>query len=151
MKNVKTALYCDKSQWGTGPWENEVDRLEWIDLMTGLPCLILRHKDSGHLCGYVGVHQKHPFFGKPYDDVDVKVHGGLTFSARCYGHDDDDVCHDSLEEAWWFGFDCAHCFDFRPSTTKYRAQEPREVYRDISFVQHQCKSLARQLSAKIKR
>lgn len=146
MKNVKTALYCDKSKWKDGPWTNEVDRLEWIDVMTGLPCLILRNKSMGFLCGYVGVTSKHPCFGK---HVDVEIHGGLTFSARCHGHDVDDVCHEAAdEEAWWFGFDCAHLFDLNPFMfTRHAIEEfnAREVYRDISYVQQECKSLARQL------
>jgi hypothetical protein len=34
----------------------------------------------GHRCGYVSVPAEHPMFGKHYDDVEVTVHGGLTYA-----------------------------------------------------------------------
>lgn len=46
---------------------------------SGFHCAIVRHGSLGHLCGYVGVDQGHPWFGKFYDDIDTSVHGGLTF------------------------------------------------------------------------
>ncbi len=56
-----------KSQWQDGPWQKEVDELRWIDKSTGYVCLILRHQECGHLCGYVGVLPKHPAHGLHYD------------------------------------------------------------------------------------
>lgn len=72
----------DKSEWGDGPWQQEPDKKQWQDKATGLPCLIVRGP-SGALCGYVGVSRRHPAYGKSYDDVDVRVHGGLTFANTC--------------------------------------------------------------------
>lgn len=69
----------DKSNWGNGPWQNEPDKCQWRDEATGLPCLIVRGP-SGALCGYVGVSEGHPAFGKDYDSVAADVHGGLTFA-----------------------------------------------------------------------
>jgi len=41
----------------------------------------------GHLCGYLGVPPAHPWYGHHYDDLNVDVHGGLTFEAASrYGH-----------------------------------------------------------------
>lgn len=60
--------------------------------------------DKGYANGYIGVPAGHPWFGKHYDDIDVDVHGGLTYSGdhcpRCEpdGH-------------WWFGFDTLHYQD----------------------------------------
>jgi hypothetical protein len=58
-----------------------------------------------HRCGYVRVPPTHPTHGKGYDDIEVGVHGGLTFAQMepCTEHEDG--------QGWWFGFDCAHCDD----------------------------------------
>jgi hypothetical protein len=44
-------------------------------------------------------------FGKDYNDIDVSVHGGLTFGEiePCAEHEDG--------QGYWFGFDCAHAGD----------------------------------------
>lgn len=52
------------------------------------------------LCGYVGVTEGHPAFRKHYDQVDVDVHGGLTYGAE-----------PNKDGVWWLGFDTAHAFD----------------------------------------
>ena len=39
----------------------------WTTLV-GLPAVILRHAEMGHLCGYVGVGKQHPWYGKKYTD-----------------------------------------------------------------------------------
>jgi len=70
--------------WGEGPWNNEPDRDVWVDPITDLDCLINRGP-SGAWCGYVGVGPDHPLHGVQYDDVDVDVHGGLTYSVACQG------------------------------------------------------------------
>ena len=38
----------------------------------------------GSWCGYVGVRGNHPAAGKDYDDLDVLVHGGLTYADYCH-------------------------------------------------------------------
>jgi hypothetical protein len=90
---------ADKSGWGSGPWQDEPDKLQWTDEATGLPCLIKRNTHvTGALCGYVGVAEGHPDFQKDYDDVDVDVHGSLTFADFCHeppeGHTKEEmICH----------------------------------------------------------
>lgn len=42
----------DRTGWGSGPWDNEPDRLEWKDEKTSMPCLMVRN-DMGNWCGYV--------------------------------------------------------------------------------------------------
>lgn len=49
--------------------------------------------------GYVGVKRGHPLYGKHYTDVNVQVHGGLTFS------DQETI---NGEDYWIFGFDTVH-------------------------------------------
>lgn len=62
---TKRWTYVDKSKWRDGPWKAEIDKKQWLDEETGLPCLIVRGP-SGALCGYVGVGKSHPFFEKDY-------------------------------------------------------------------------------------
>lgn len=60
-------------------WENEPNRKEWEH--AGFKCVINRTSHSGALCGYVGIPEEHPAYGKDYNDLpDFDVHGGLTFS-----------------------------------------------------------------------
>lgn len=103
----------DKSEWGRGEWLNEPDKMQFVDEATGLPCLIVRNS-GGALCGYVGVAEGHPFFGKGYSDNasvehvcdescdaeggyhsysstvggHLSAHGGITFAAFCSSHDE---------------------------------------------------------------
>jgi len=61
-------------------WMDEPDRQEFEH--AGLKCLILRHPELKQLNGYVALPKGHPCYGKGYDNIDVEVHGGLTFSER---------------------------------------------------------------------
>lgn len=108
---MKTIEYhtTDKLEWGNGPWDDEPDKVQWLDETTGKPCLAVRNH-MGAWCGYVGVTFGHPAFGRHYDDVlptaswmryflarflarffkrdsYVEVHGGLTFADICRPHD----------------------------------------------------------------
>jgi hypothetical protein len=148
----------DKSTWGEGPWQYEPDRLEFLH--AGYACLIVRN-NLGNLCGYVGVDNTHPFYGKPYQDLEreLEVHGGLTYAKKCSGQ----VCHvpepGMPEDVFWFGFDCAHLGDLTPGlAARERARgmpeldDPeggffRDVYRTIDYVRAQTERLAKQLRA----
>lgn len=62
--------------------------------------------------GYVLIPEGHPLHGKHYNDIDVDVHGGLTYSELV---DEDTVSNwglppDSLW-AWCVGFDTCHYGD----------------------------------------
>lgn len=165
---------ADRSKWQAGPWDSEPDSDEWIDEITRLPCAILRHPSFGHLCGYVGVPKGHPLHGKCYNDR-VKVppgamersvnvgsdlgyiglftasisvsedqseadlsmilfcHGGLTYASKS----------ETVEGLWWFGFDTGHCDDMAPDRARPWATDA--IYRDMSYVRHQCERLAWQI------
>ncbi len=139
-----------------GPWQNEPDKIQFTDKETGLPCLIVRNT-MGALCGYVGVSKGHPYFEKPYNDIDsISVHGGLTFSDK--RHEGGGICHivDDGEDdnVWWLGFDCAHSYDLVPGYCTPKMKELGmtiftgkygEVYKDVTYVKSECASLARQL------
>jgi|JI9StandDraft_1071089.scaffolds.fasta_scaffold07875_7 hypothetical protein len=148
--------------WGEGEWNDEPDRIQWVDEITGMDCLIKR-SPVGALCGYVAVTPDHPAYGKDYDDVEVIVHGGLTYAAPCDEDPHSGICHVSEEgdHAWWLGFDCAHSGDLAPSTKSILEELDHtfptlgqsavglggrvDEYRNIEYVRSQCVMLAVQL------
>lgn len=148
----------DRSQWARGEWDGEPDKMQWTDDATGLPCLIVRHDRMGFLCGYVGVSEGHPAYGKGYSDVDVNVHGGLTFAGKCRPGDTEarGICHvpgpGEPDHVWWLGFDCAHSGDYEPYKAKLAetkaifARHGFESYRTVGYVRRECADLARQLA-----
>jgi hypothetical protein len=151
----------DKSQWGPGPWQTEPDRVEWEH--AGLPCLAVRNH-FGTWCGYAAVPPGHPLHGQTYHDVDVYVHGGVTYTNRCAGH----ICHvpkpGEPDDVWWFGFDTGHSGDYSPSMESYQRRfgmvgSPydhdaavaahdwhRPVYRTLTYVFVEVLHLAEQLA-----
>lgn len=139
-----------------GPWMDEPDKAHWVDEATGLDCLIHRGP-LGALCGYVGVPRTHPFHGRDYDqvDVDVEVHGGLTYAALCQEDTEDEghgICHVPLPgrdpEVWWLGFDCGHSQDIIPGMLFMEGMgfESRGSYKDFDYVKAEVEKLARQLA-----
>jgi hypothetical protein len=149
----------DKTGWGDGPWNDEPDKLQWVDEATGLDCLIVRGP-VGALCGYVGVPAEHPWHGIDYGGLDADVHGGLTYSDRCQEGDDESkgICHvpppGRPVDVWWFGFDCAHSGDVAPTMDMHMREsgrmpihEPYAAYRTVGYVQRECARLAEQLAA----
>jgi hypothetical protein len=152
--------FIGKSKWGDGPWLDEPDKVQWQDEVTGLPCLAVRNERSGNWCGYVGVGPGHPLYEKEYMDVDIGVHGGLTFAGFCDADREHGICHlpdkGELDAVYWFGFDCHHGGDMapgyearhrdlfrdRPDLERYMN---RGVYRTLEYVKAECKKLAAQL------
>lgn len=76
--------------------------------------------DGRHRCGYVTVPKGHVLHGAHYDDPNIDIHGGLTYS-------------EASDEGWKFGFDCGHCYDTLESC-------------DVAYVKVQCMHLAQQLA-----
>ena len=137
----------DKRDWGPGPWQDEPDKIQWKDEITGFPCLMVRNH-SGAWCGYVGVAEGHPWFGKFYDDVEAHAHGGLTFSGHCQVEPDParGVCHipepGDPDNVWWLGFDCSHHNDYAPASAILREIMKGCPYRDQEYVTRQVTRLA---------
>lgn len=149
--NGATAGTINKAEWGPGQWQQEPDFIEWR--ACGLPCLMVRHSEAGHWCGYVAVPPGHPLHGRDYGDSDtqIDVHGGLTYSGACEGK----VCHvpgpGEPDDVWWLGFDCAHWADLSPGRAALYGgmgieRDVVEQYRDAVWVQRETERLARQLA-----
>jgi hypothetical protein len=151
----------DKSTWGDGPWQEEPDKVQWIDEATGFDCLA-RRGPMGSWCGYVGVPPGHPAHGRDWVDVDVDVHGGLTFAGACdedapEGHG---ICHvpepGRPADVWWLGFDCGHAFDVSPAFDAREREaglpplphfaELPITYKPLAYVRAEVAALARQLN-----
>lgn len=163
MKAIDYHTNTKKAEWKDGPWKNEPDKMQYTDKATGYPCLIVRHGESGHLCGYVGVTEGHPAFGKGYDDVRVdgewpEVHGGLTFSDFCQETKEEctGICHTveagENDRVWWFGFDCAHHQDYCPGHEALLSSIPgcggrksTDSYKTVVYVRDENTKLAKQL------
>lgn len=115
------------------PWTQEPDYAEFT--LNGFTCVIRRPHVRGHLCGYVGLPKGHRAFGQDYDEIEVDVHGGLTYAS-----------HGMFEydgpRLWWVGFDCYHSGDF---SSYYSKSDRDEVYRTFGYVFLQLQSLTLQL------
>lgn len=96
--------------------------LEWE--YAGLQCAVVQAREACHRCGYVRLPPTHPDYGKSYDEVDVDVHGGLTFAEfeECLDHADG--------IGYWLGFDCCHAGDAStdPHFDKAQAEEPGTIH-----------------------
>ena len=148
----------DKSDWGPGPWQSEPDRVEFSH--AGFPCLIVRHRTSGHLCGYVAVppgHIWHGFDFSSFADVarptpEPECHGGVTYASTCAGV----ICHvpapGEPEDVWWLGFDANHSGDIAPGSEMDRRGRLTSwgsayEYRTVEYMRWQCERLAEQARA----
>ncbi|MCD8208504.1 MAG: hypothetical protein LUD72_11245 [Bacteroidales bacterium] len=126
----------------------------------GLTCAALL-MDAGHRCGYVGIPEMHPLYGRTYDDVKyiLSVHGGITFNSDKRNFGTYPIA--TQEELWWFGFDCAHAGDARDYDAVVRSMPEHEVeiehlkafgleihgdtIKTTEYVEQECRGLADQL------
>ena len=77
----------------------------------GFDYLVVLHS-NGIRCGYVRIPEGHPFFRKTnYYEIDVDVHGGLTFGQE-YGNMFSSKAY-YFSPGFWIGFDCGHYNDAR--------------------------------------
>ena len=169
---MKTIEYKtrDRSEWGSGPWDNEPDKVQFIEPQTGLPALAVRNL-SGNWCGYVGVDSSHPYYEKDFydclcdpacedywgDDCNkisyaIDVHGDVTFANRCNDSEEfpvsERICHivepGESDDVWWIGFDTMHAWDLSPNMgSRYEASD--QIYRSLSYVKNQISKMAVQL------
>lgn len=145
----------------------EEDRLEFEH--AGLKCLIFRMPIMGHLCGYVGITQEHPWYGKQYSQCLKGCKGKASkyfkrHDIRTYDCTWGEDSHPSpeclisvhggltfsgegggeiwLSGYWWFGFDAAHYGDMVPKICSKDG-----IYRDMEYMRHETERLAEQLAA----
>lgn len=79
--------------------------------------------NRGYHNGYVALSKGHPDYGKDYDDIDVEVHGGLTFSQEVEYQN---------EKYWVVGFDTAHLGDNPENCNfKYVLKETENLFKQM--------------------
>ena len=121
---------------------------DWIT-SAGLRAVVIM-TELGHRCGYVGVPSEHKLFGVDYDEVDVEVHGGLTYSSGISEYPVED------SKLWWLGYDCAHLGDqvvpeyIAAQKEKYPDKsfmwrDDMGIHRTLAYCERECESLAEQL------
>jgi hypothetical protein len=142
----------DKGGWPDGPWRDEPDKKQWRDPATGLACLVVRSEGTGALCGYVGLPPGHPLYGRDWDELNVGVHGGLTFADSCRPGADEGhgICHrpgpGEPDHVWWLGFDCSRARDLAPLLSPgWSSARVELTYRDLAYVEGEVTRLAAQL------
>lgn len=97
---------------------------------------VLRHPKFLNLNGYIYLSSSHPWYKKHYDEIDVEVHGGLT-----YGELDRETNY------WCIGFDTNHSGDLSSINFLMSSGEPfGSTYRDWNYVKNEVESLAYQAS-----
>lgn len=112
--------------------------------VSGYKCKIIFNDDLGMMkwfCGYVAIPNSHPAAGKDYDSIDVRVHGGLTFSKK--GGEDPRWPDKNL---YWVGFDCAHGGDYTGSMFGFGNDESLKHW-TLEAVKAETEQLAAQLKA----
>ena len=120
---------------------------------------VVVNNGMGYRCGYVRVPLGHPWHGKSYWDLNVDVHGDLSFS------EPDQPCDTpGADTDWWIGFDCAHAFDAPdPELARSRSDSgpslsllnklltdsdsERYEVRTQVYVENECRSLCQQASS----
>jgi len=102
----------------------------------GFKCAIRKNPRMGNINGYVLLPKDHPDAKNGYDEIDVRVHGGLTFAQR------------DTEGGLWVGFDTAHAGDFIPGMPLGFNNPETEIHWTIEMVIEETEHLAEQLRAK---
>lgn len=95
----------------------------------------------GVINGYARIPEDHPWHNLPYNevnDLDLDVHGGITFSGGDTGH--------------WIGFDTAHAFDTSPLMRQWMPDLPNvggipQIHWTAEKVAREAMSLAQQIAA----
>jgi len=143
----------------------------WSGIENGFVCHARRNPMKAW-CGYVGVPESHPLYGKDYCyRVEVSDRGAIPTEGRgmiplffeALHEDDGKVslscfvsCHGGLTYAntgwpaddglWYFGFDCSHSGDLTPKAYYDYTWPLRDgEYRTLAFVQAEIARLAKEL------
>jgi hypothetical protein len=138
----KTTREEKLNELGEGEWINEPDQVDFT--YKDIPCRVIR-QEIGHLCGYIKVPNEHKFYKLDYDDIDIDVHGGITFNGSI----------EDAENEFWIGFDCAHWGDVCPKMNKLYSELSilfrknsffkESIYRNVEYCTNECKRMVDQL------
>ena len=97
---------------------------------------VVAYNRFGYRCGYVRIFNIHPWYGKNYHEIEVDVHGGLTFGKFDKNRD------------YWLGFDCNHYGDSPdPSLSSAFKFFLGGTIKDQEYVEHECQKLCEAAAA----
>ena len=137
----------DRIGWHPGPWDQELDYYAWITTAKAPGLMVRNH--LGSWCGYICVFAGHPDYGKPIEEIDASVHGGVTYAGPRPPRR-----NPKAADEWWIGFDCSHYGDLSPSNLIYSAPTDAvarlaiagiQTYKDEKYVRAEAELLAYQL------
>lgn len=140
MQSITDHRYCDRSNWPSGPWDEEPDAVSWVSV-AGLPCE-MRRNVRGEWWGYVGASPEHSVW--TYADCKLEVHGGANDLGGSERFDWNPPFPPGLR---WLGFDCGHVDDLAPRERDLQFGSRKPAYRDLPYVRAECESLAHQIDA----
>lgn len=121
----------------------------------GYACRIIRSLSLMSLLGYVAIEKNHVFYNVGYDDINIDVHGGLTYASNkqpptvvkdTMTNKLDYITmphHNKPKNAWWVGFDCSHYGDIIPAHPLL--SNGQDTYKGIEFVKNEIKGMVNQL------
>ena len=120
------------------PWDDEPDFAYFEHKETGLNYFIRRTPEIGILCGYVIVDMEALVLLKPTKDS-FDVHCGVTFFGGFH-------IQEVGFSGYAIGFDCSHSEDLIPGLSDEPDLMSGCTYRDLKYVQNECKKLAKQVA-----
>lgn len=91
-----------------------------------------------HPTAYVKIPEGHKYFGKPYGEIDIEVHGGLTFSEDYLR-----INKNQVIDGWFIGWDYAHYGDYIgydrhwASSIENKKWTTEEIFKDVKDVCYQ--------------
>ena len=121
----------------------------------GYACRIIRNLVMFHLMGYVALERGHAFYGVSDYDINISVHGGMTYAslgrpnAVVKDTMTNKLCYIEVpyrnepKDAWWIGFDCAHAGDTIPAMPGI--SDKMDTYKNIEFVKKELCEMVDQL------
>lgn len=81
----------------------------------------IKNVRGSHPTAYIKLKKSHPFYEMSYDDIDIGVHGCLTYS-------------EMEDDGYWIGWDYAHCDDYMTECNngkKWTTDEILDHCRDV--------------------
>lgn len=120
------------------------EKIEILDTGYCLGLLYYILSLGAYPCAYVRIPQEHEFYKKDYDNIDIDVHGGLTYSRDFLW-----VSENQRVKGWFIGWDYAHYGDylgydmlpflqqFSEHHNKDKKWTTKEIFKDVKEVCYQ--------------
>lgn len=152
MNNVVVIEFYNKKNFPPGKWLSEPDLCYWEN---ELLCLAIRDMSMGVWKGFVAIDDKHPFHGKPVEellkipegmDIFTSVHGGLSGAGRLPSK-----YKEYAKNHWWIGIETTQGGDLMPllkldADPNMAKMTSNQTYKDFRFIRKEINKLAKYVS-----